>query len=55
MHVGYGGFGVSLVDVEDVCCAAVRIILSIYRHVQVSDWTILSEDLLKMLLVDSLG
>lgn len=55
VHVSNGGLGVRLVDVEDIRGAAIRVELSIHRHVQVSDRTILAKDLVQVFFIDSLG
>lgn len=55
MHMGNGLFGIGFVDVENVCCATVRIELTIHGQVEVSDVAILAKDFSKVVLVDILS
>lgn len=48
MHVCDGGLSRRSRGVEDVGCAAVRVEVAIYRHVEVGDVAVGTEDLLEV-------
>jgi len=55
VHVGDGGLGIGLGEVEDVGGAAIRAGLPVDREIQIDDVAVLAEDLVQVFFVDILG